>query len=721
MAKTSALLALAGRAGILREYVDIFGQRRPTSDDTRVALLAAIGIDGSSEGAAARTLAELQQRDAERLIEPVYVRRERDPRSDRLQVRVPEDAARARVEYQLELREENGRTHLLQGEIKRRSAGHAVTLRLPAGLETGYHRIHFELRGAGGEERRSKSWLIVCPRSCLSTKELIGDRRLFGLWTHLYAIRSEHDWGAGDLTDLGELIEWAGAIGSAFVGINPLHVLRNSGGGISPYSPVSRLFRNVFYLDVTAVPELADSPEARQLVESDGYREALTELRAAARVDYEQVMALKRPVLDALHRTFAVQHRDRDSQRGRDYARFLARKGDALIDFATFCALEAHFGGQGRREPHDWPADYRDPRSERVAAFRRDHLEAVDLHCYLQFELDRQLAAATQRAEAALPIGIYGDLAIGTAANGCDPWAFPNLFLDGAHLGAPPDDYSAVGQDWGLPPVDPNQLRRDGYRYWILLLRNNLEHMGALRIDHVMGLFRQFWVPAGRPATEGAYVRYPSRDLLGILALESRRHRALIVGEDLGTVPRGFPALLARWGILSSRVLYFERDRHGEFRPSRRYSKRALVTVNTHDHPPLAAVWEGRDLELARRIGIIESDERLAAAREQRVRERQALLRRLAAEGCLPNAQTPASYARLCAAVLAFLSRTRSPLLGVWLDDLAGEVDPINVPGVGLDRYPNWSRRLSANLEDLRQDPGVAAALVGVAKRRTPG
>ncbi len=721
MAKTSALLTLAERAGILPEYVDIFGQRRPTSDETRVALLAAVGIDASSEAAAARALAELEQRDAERLIEPVYVRRERDRRSGRLQVRVPNDASRARVEYQLELREENGHTHLLESEIKRRTASPTVSLRLPAGLESGYHRIRLTLHRAGGQERSTVSSLIVCPRSCLTIEELIGDRRLFGLWTHLYAIRSERDWGAGDLTDLGELIDWAGAIGSAFVGINPLHALRNSGSDISPYSPVSRLFRNILYLDVTAVPELADSPEARQLVESDRHREVLAELQAAARVDYEQVMALKRPVLVALHTTFAAQHRDRDSQRGRDYARFLARRGDALIDFATFCALESHFGAQGRREPRDWPAGYRDPRSDEVAAFRREHLEAVDLHCYLQFELDRQLAAAAQRAEAALPIGIYGDLAIGTAPNGCDPWAFPNLFLDGAHVGAPPDDYSAVGQDWGLPPVDPNRLRRDGYRYWIFLLRNNLEHMRALRIDHVMGLFRQYWVPAGRPATEGAYVRYPARDLLGILALESHRHRALIIGEDLGTVPRGFPALLARWGVLSSRVLYFERDRHGEFRPSRRYSKRALVTVNSHDHPPLAALWEGRDLELTRRNTIIKGDERLAAAREERVRERQALLRRLAAEGCLPNAETPASYAELCAAVHAFLSRTRSPLLGVWLDDLAGEVDPINVPGVGLDRYPSWSRRLSVNLEDLRQDPGVAAALVGVASRRTSG
>ncbi|KPK83037.1 MAG: hypothetical protein AMS25_01330 [Gemmatimonas sp. SM23_52] len=719
MAKTSALLALAVRAGILPEYVDIFGQRRPTSNDTRVALLAAMGIDASSEAAAARTLADLEQRDAERLIEPVYIRRERDSRGARLQVRVPKDASRVRVEYQLELREENGHTHLLEGEIKRRSASQVVTLRLPAGLETGYHRIQLRLRDASDEERRAESWLIVCPRSCLTTKELIGDRRLFGLWTHLYAIRSERDWGAGDLTDLGELIEWAGAIGSAFVGINPLHALRNSGGDISPYSPLSRLFRNIFYLDVMAVPELAESHEARQLVESDRYHKALAELRTAARVDYERVMALKRPVLEVLHRTFAARYRDRDNERGRDYARFLADKGDALIDFATFCALEAHFGAQGRREPHDWPADYRDLRSERVAEFRREHLESVDLHCYLQFELDRQLAAAAQRAAATLPIGIYGDLAIGTAANGCDPWAFPKLFLDGAHLGAPPDDYSAVGQDWGLPPLDPNQLRQDGYRYWILLLRNNLEHMGALRIDHVMGLFRQYWVPAGRPASEGAYVRYPAQDLLGILALESHRQRALIIGEDLGTVPRGFPALLARWGILSSRVLYFERDRHGEFRPSRRYSKRALVTVNTHDHPPLAALWEGRDLKLARRIGIIESDQRLAAAREERVTERHALLRRLAAEGCLSSATAPASYAELSAAVHAFLSRTRAPLLGASLDDLAGEIDPLNIPGVGLDRYPNWSRRLSVNLEDLQQDPGVATALVGVATRRT--
>jgi 4-alpha-glucanotransferase len=242
--------------------------------------------------------------------------------------------------------------------------------------------------------------------------------------------------------------------------------------------------------------------------------------------------------------------------------------------------------------------------------------------------------------------------------------------------------------------------------------------MGALRIDHVMGVLRQYWVPAGRLPTEGAYVRYPAEDLFGILALESRRHGALIVGEDLGTVPRVVPGLLKRWGILSSRVLYFEKDRRGNYRPSRRYSRRALVTANTHDHPPLAGFWSERDLELRRRAGSIGGDAEASAAKEERERERRALARRLRREGCLRDPELASPYPDLAAGVHSMLSRTPAPLVGVWLDDLAGENDPVNLPGIGLEQYPSWSRRLTADLEDLRRDPRVRAALGGLEQTR---
>lgn len=714
MSERAALRALSERAGILPEYVDIGGSRRHTSDEARVALLAAMGIDASSEAAAARELERLEAEEARQPIEPVRVTRQSEPGAPSLRLRVPPDLSGASAEYRLVLEEESGATHEGTGRLRPRRAAEHATLRLPATPEPGYHRLRLELRAGGQELRADQQW-IVSPDSCLDAAELLGGRPRFGIWTHLYTVRSRRNWGIGDLTDLRTLAEWAAEVGAAFVGINPLHALRNRNGGISPYSPLSRLFHNVLYLDVAAVPELAHSPAARALIESPGCVTELARLRRAERVEYDAVLAAKLPALEALHATFAATQRDQHTQRGRAYAAFLDERGDTLTDFGTYLALDRHFADRGPRDWRAWPAAYRDPRSAEVAAFRRAHIEEVDLHRYLQFELDRQLAAA---AAVDLPIGLYGDLAIGSAANGSDTWAFPGLFSEAACVGAPPDDYALAGQDWGLPPIDPRRLRAGGYRYWTLVLRAALAHMGALRVDHVMGLFRQYWVPAGRTATEGAYIRYPGEDLLGILALESRRRGALVIGEDLGTVPHGFSDILERWGILSSRVLYFEKDRDGEFRPAHNYSRRALVSVDTHDHPPLAGFWEGRDLELRRRSGSLPDDRALATARAERQREREALLRRLRAEGISPEPRAPETHAELCAALHQFLARTPAPLLGVWLDDLTGERDPLNLPGVPLDSYPSWSRKMTRELETLPGDPGVRRALEGVAGRR---
>jgi 4-alpha-glucanotransferase len=282
-------------------------------------------------------------------------------------------------------------------------------------------------------------------------------RRAMGVIANLYAVRSDANWGVGDISDLATIAEWSGGKGAAFVGVNPLHALRNRGHDISPYSPVSRLYRNPIYIDVAAVPELNECADARALLDDPATQETLAALRASTRVEYERIWSLKRHALEMLHRTFIVRHRDARSARGRDYRAYIDQQGASLVSFATFCALEDHFLANARATASShWPAELQHPDSPEVIAFRAANADAIDFHRWLQFELDRQLAAAATIArESGLGIGIYQDLAIGAAPDGADLWAFGPLFLRGISVGAPPDAYAPQGQNWGLPPMDP--------------------------------------------------------------------------------------------------------------------------------------------------------------------------------------------------------------------------------------------------------------------------
>jgi 4-alpha-glucanotransferase len=261
-----------------------------------------------------------------------------------------------------------------------------------------------------------------------------------------------------------------------------------------------------------------------------------------------------------------------------------------------------------------------------------------------------------------------------------------------------------------LPPIDPRALRRDRYRYFVRLVRSGFRHAGALRIDHVMGLFRLFWIPEGKTGKEGAYVRFPAEDLLGILALESVRHHALVVGEDLGTVPKEVPPTLERFGVLSSKVLYFERDKRG-FRPAERYPALALATANTHDMATLRGFWEGRDIEQRAKVGLIPDESAAARAREEREKDKKALLTRLAREGALASPKAPNDEAELRGAIHEFLCRTPAALVGLALDDLAGEAEAVNLPGVGPDKHPSWRRKMGMTIDEMRGSEEVRAAL----------
>jgi 4-alpha-glucanotransferase len=675
--RATALRRLADKAGILPEYVDQTGREvRTTSDPTRVALLRAMRLDASTEAAARAALEELSAQEHASPLEPVRVRLRGSRDASRARLRLPREV-RGEAHWVATFTSEAGQSHRVEGTSSPSGRGEIV-LELGLAPPEGYHTLEVSVFAAGTERTATQS-LIVAPRACRRV------RPLFGVFANLYTVRSAGDWGVGDLGTLAELLEWTARQGGDFVGVNPLHALRNRGWEVSPYSPVSRLYRNPIYLDPGAAP-----PELR--AERDA-------LRASDAVEYERVMALKRRALEPLHAAAVPSDA---------YRRFVETEGEPLERFAAFEALADHFGhGDWRR----WPDAYRDPRSPEVAAFCAERAGDVDFHRWLQFELDRQLGAAAERGRrAGLRVGLYQDLAIGTSSCGADLWANPHLFLQGVSIGAPPDEYSANGQNWGLPPVDPRALREDRYDFWIRLVRASLRHAGALRIDHVMGLFRQFWIPEGASGTDGAYVRFPADDLLGILVLEARRHGAVVVGEDLGTVPPEVPPALRRRGILSSRVLYFEQE-DGRFRAAAEYEPASLATANTHDMPPLAGFWSGRDIELRRQAGELADEEAVERTRRDRERVKRAMLERLAAEGVLPSAEAPARGAELRGAVHEFLCRTPAAMVGLNLDDLVGATEPVNLPGVPFERYPSWTRKLPTPVEALAQDPDVRTAL----------
>jgi len=711
MADRPRLAELADSFGILPVYTDLQGVERFTEYRVRERLLSACGVDASTEEGAEAELARLKREEHGTVLAPVHVSAHAG-RDAAIPVRLPPDWSGG-GSWRAEFAAENGGLIVREGDFDAAaqvSGGANSAISIPDEIDEGYYELRLAV-ARRGDQIEARQRLVITPSRCRTLDERIGAGRAFGVWTNLYSVRSEANWGAGDLQDLDTLAREAARHDTDFVGVNPLHATSNRGEGISPYNPVSRLFRNPIYIDVEAVPELARSPEAQGIVGSAEVQGELCRLRSCDRVDYERVMALKLRVMRALHAAFVELELRRASPRGAAYRDYVAGHGETLTAFARFMA---------RRERHDLP--YINGDAATPAAFGQSQdvpQAAVDLHCYMQFELDRQLGESHMRAlKAGMRLGLYDDVALGSTADGSDALTYPGLLVDGIEVGAPPDAYSAVGQKWGFPPLNPHRLRARGYDYWIAILRSAMAHAGLLRLDHVMGLFRQFWVPREEDARGGAYVRYPSQDLLGILALESRRHGAVIVGEDLGTVPPEVPAAMERYGILSSRLMIFEREWDGSFRPPQRCTREALVMATNHDYPPLAGYWNGRDLDVRLEHGLIDA-QTADGGREARTQLQHALLRAINDAGIEfepshppppgSQARTPAPGSpidrqmaqQLCRAVYAFLARTNCRLVGVSLDDLAGEMDPVNLPGVPVAKFPNWTRRMKTTLGDV--------------------
>ncbi len=724
---SEALRRLAATHGVALEYLDAWGKLRETADDVLRAVLAAMRIDASSEQQIADALTQHMLARCRQCLPPMTVVRA-DAKPWRLRIHLPEAAHRPALEWRIiaedgiEHRCPIATDHVRRGE----AAAGCVALDLPldAPLGDGYHDI--ELRA--GSECIGRGTIAVAPPACYRPPALRRGGRAWGVAVQLYGARSQRNWGIGDFTDLATIVEQWGREGADVVGVNPLHALfPHNPLHMSPYSPSSRLFQNVLYLDVEAIAEYAHCREARERVASSAFQSSLDALRTAPLVDYAGVAARKMPILEILYAQARDNGRTRSTARRAAFDAFKTEGGEPLRRQALFDALQQHFFAADASiwGWPVWPQAYRDPASPAIVAFANEHAERVDFFAWLQWQAELQRARVAERANrAGLAVGLYTDLAVSIDRGGAEAWAGQHLYALGAGVGAPPDIFNVKGQDWGLPPMIPQRLRESGYAPFIATLRANMRNAGALRIDHVMGLLRLYWVPSGATPADGAYVRYPLDDLLGLLALESERHRCLVIGEDLGTVPDEVRVALARNDVLSYRVLLFERDAAGDFNAPRQYPETALATASTHDLPTLAGWWEGHDIALRAAHGHLGPQPDLAAPMAERIRDRGQLLAALARENLLPDGTpldpqaVPILTPALASALQAFLARTPSALLIVQPEDVFGVREQANLPGT-ITEHPNWQRKLPVSLEDVGADGRLHAVAARIAAERS--
>jgi 4-alpha-glucanotransferase len=690
---------LAAAVGIEPEYYDNWGNKHITSYKTKKAILAAMGISDIKAA-----LKQRQLRPWNRLIEPVMVVSVNN-QPETIPVHFPLDEGQEKdVTLTWYLEDETGNKN--KGEIKGITPvdsniiddSRYVRVELPneTNRDIGYYKLNVQCKTPAGELSGFMR-LIITPDQCY-----IPPSRTWGISINLYSIRSRQNWGIGDLSDLKDIVQWVSKdLGGGFVGINPLHAIPNKMPyGISPYSATSRLFKNFIYLDIR---NISSAPQFQNLLNSPEFAQEIENLKTKELIDYENTASLKMKALKAAFSTFNL-----NTAEGAEFKRYIDSEGRALESFATFMALEEHFkkDNPDLYRWQDWPEEYHHPDTAATEEFRKTHKKEVLFYQYIQWLIDKQLKAVSDKTkELGMPVGLYHDLAVGSSGGGSDAWSYPDVFAFGVNAGAPPDAFNLNGQNWGFPPLIPEKLKESGYELFIQTIRKNLKYAGALRIDHALGLFRLFWIPEGMTPHEGTYVRYPYEDLLRIIALESVRNNVVIIAEDLGTIGSEVRETLLKFGMLSYRLFYFERDWNTfVFLPPEVYPEMALTAVTTHDLPTLYGYWTGRDIAVKHQLGIYPDDEAVQKDLSERQRDRQLMLdalRDFLPEGFPQNAQAvPEMTPELCLSIHTYLARTPCKLVAVNLDDIMAVIDQQNMPGT-IDTHPNWRQKAPLDLKDL--------------------
>jgi 4-alpha-glucanotransferase len=747
--KLASLYQLAERVGVLVQWQDAQGRDRTLDPDLLRTVLETLDLPCATMGQCEASRAQLAGDDADRTLPPLITADQGRP------VLVPLADTRPQLPYRLELEDGSVQT----GMARRGASG--VDFTVPAVASHGYHRL---LLGD------SQVTLAIAPERCFGVEDAlraqgldaaeIAARRPWGISTQVYGLRRGVATGAGDFTALAECAAAAAHEGADALAINPMHAgFAALPERYSPYAPSSRVYFNPIYIDPAAVFGQAAVDRG---ISTLGLGNALHALEARSEIDWVALSRARYGLLRWLwdHRDKLMPAPARDA-----LAAFRTRGGDALLAHAAFEALQAHHIANAASQAEadaatdwrQWPVRHRSPADAAVTAFVSANRDEIDYHIFLQWLADDGLAQAQRTArESGMAIGLIADLAVGTDPGGSHAWTRQDQILAGFSAGAPPDLYNPLGQNWGISVFSPRALHRHGYAGFLEMMRANLAHAGGLRIDHALGLARMWLVPDGAPPDGGAYLRYPMDDLLRLISLESWRHQAIIIGENLGTVPETFNATLYKRGVLGIDVLWFEReevekpaqpeaspaaqapkpkdapaaqgqpsgkdvppsspspDKGAEsaaqpqaapFKLPERWATEAIATTTTHDLPTIAGWWAGRDIEWRARLGQMGPGETEAGALASRAAEREALWSALCDAGLASGAQPGPDDAPI-EAVLTWTARAPTPLRMIPIEDLLGEVEQPNLPGTTTE-HPNWRRRLGADVRTLFSRPTV--------------
>jgi 4-alpha-glucanotransferase len=700
MAKTAPaeLTELASRYGIQPSYLDVANRRQDASPETLLSVLKLLGAPLERMEDAAEALQSHRRQSWHTIAPPVSVAWDGKAA---IPLRVPEPQLTSAYQCRLDLEQgeplrQEGRVAELPTRRGRDVEGvhHVIKrLRLAQRLPLGYHRMTLEVAG-----QTLETTIISAPQRAYVGHRQVQPRR-WGVFLPLYALHRQSSWGGGDFSDLEALMSWVASRGGNLVATLPM-LDSPSAENISPYAPTSRLFWNDFYVDVGRIPELARSEAARRLIAEPDFQQEVQSLRREPMVDYRRQMSLKRRVLEILADDFFRQ----PSERQAELEQYLGENPEA----ETY----ARFRAAADKQPGPWPTWPEPLRSGRIAPADYDE-PAYRRHLYAQWQAAQQFQAASRRARE-LKLSWYLDYPLGVSGDGYDAWRHQALFVRGASGGAPPDAFFTRGQDWGFPPLDPEAIRRDRYGYVIAALRQHLRYAGALRMDHVMSFYRLYWVPQGMAAKDGVYVHYPMDELFGVLTLESHRHQAEMVGENLGTVPPEVDAALTLHGVDGLYVVQYELKpgAAGTLRP---IPAGSVAGLNTHDMPTFATFWSGLDIDDRMDLGLLDA---AAASRQRDTRAdmRAALIRLLESQQFVEDGVT--NTESVLEACLSLLARSPAAVVLVGLEDLWAETQPQNTPGT-LDQRPNWQRKTKLSFEEFIEFPAVRRILDRVARERS--